>query len=92
MMIVARAHDRLSEILCERPRLLKRFAGRHCAVRKCLLEAVVQVVVDHLSLCICECVLDGMQLLRDIDALAASFDHADEGAQMPFRALQAFDD
>ena len=50
---------------------------------------MIDVIVNEHSLCRTHCLFDGMQLLRHFQTRAFRFEHFDDGAQMPFRALEA---
>ena len=53
---------------------------------------MVDVVVNQRSLGVCDCLLDGVQLLRQFEALSLGLDHGDDAAQMAFDSFQAADD
>lgn len=50
------------------------------------------MILDQHTLGLAHGFFHGMQLLRDVDAGPAVFDHADDAAQMTLRTLQPFDD
>src|SRR5262249_13188609 len=56
------------------------------------LQAMVDVIVDQDCLGIGDCLLDGVQLLRQLEARPSRLHHADNRVQMPFGALQPPDD
>jgi hypothetical protein len=57
-----------------------------------VLKAVVDMVLDKHALGLADRFLYGMQLLCDVNAGSAIFDHGDDAAQMTLRTLQPFDD
>ena len=57
-----------------------------------MLQAVVDVVLDKYTLGLADGFFHGMQLLGDVDAGPAVFDHGDDAAQVALRTLQPFDD
>lgn len=55
-------------------------------------EAMVDVIIDQRALGAGNGVLDGLELLRDIDAWPTLFDHCGDTSQMAIRAIQSLDD
>lgn len=54
-------------------------------------EAVVDMVVDERALGAGDGALDGLELLRDIDARSLFLDHTDDAAQMTGSAVEPLD-
>ena len=50
---------------------------------------MLDVIVDQLALGIGDCVLDGMQLLRKVEAGSAILDHGDDSGEMTMGTLEA---
>ena len=63
-----------------------------CAVAGRLIEAVVDVIVHQRLLGAGDGTLDGLQLLRDLEASTLFLEHADDAAQVALRPFQALDD
>ena len=57
-----------------------------------MIEAVINVIVDQLPLCIGYRVFDGVKLLSQLEARLSRLDHANNGAQMTLGSLETFDD
>ena len=57
-----------------------------------MFQAVVDMVLDKHTLGLADGFFHGMQLLGDVDAGPAFFDHGDDAAQVALRSLQPFDD
>src|SRR5260221_4679685 len=76
--------DRL-ELLDRRPRLARQRPDA-------LLETMVDVIVDQRLLGIGDRLLDGVELLREIEAAALRLDHRDDLAQMALGAFQPIAD
>ena len=53
---------------------------------------MVDVIVDQFALGVGDGVLNGMKLLREVEAWLTRLDHADKRAQVSFRAFQTLDD
>src|SRR4029079_16827923 len=82
----------LSEKLRETTELVQGRA-RTSASRACRgFEAVIDVIVDQHRLGVRDCFLDGMELLRQLDARPFCHDHGYDRAQMAFGPLKASDD
>src|SRR5437879_4832332 len=75
--------DRL-ELLDRRPRLARQRPDA-------LLETVVDVIVDQRLLGIGDRLLDGVELLHEIEATALRLDHRNDLAQMALGAFQPVD-
>lgn len=50
------------------------------------------MIVDERALGAGDCIFDGLELLRDVDAGSLLFDHPHDAAQMTRRAVEALDD
>ena len=57
-----------------------------------MFQAVVDMVLDKHTLGLADGFFHGMQLLSDVDAVPAVFNHGDDAAQVALRTLQPFDD
>ena len=55
-------------------------------------EAMIDVIIDQRPLGAGNGVLDGLELLRDIDARSPLFDHCGDTSQMPVRTIESLDD
>ncbi len=53
---------------------------------------MVDVIVDQRFLRFADCLLHGVELLRQIETGPALAEHLDHSVKMPFGALQPFDD
>jgi hypothetical protein len=53
---------------------------------------MVDVVVDQSLLGLSDCLLDGVDLLRDVEARAPILDHGDYGAEVTLGPLEALHD
>ena len=53
---------------------------------------MVDVIVDQFALGVGDGILNGMKLLREVEAWLTDLDHADKCAQVSFRAFQTLDD
>lgn len=53
---------------------------------------MIDVIVDQCALCLADGLLDGVELLGQIEAGAALGKHFDDAAEVTFGALQPFDD
>jgi hypothetical protein len=75
--------------------LLEGFQRRALATaqgRNGVFEAMVDMVLDQRALGLANRFFHGMQLLRDVHALTALFDHGDDAAQVAVGAFKALDD
>ena len=45
------------------------------------------MVMDEFALGVCDCVLDGMKLLREVNARSSGFHHRDYRREMAVRSL-----
>src|SRR5258708_39377189 len=81
-----------SEIFCDRLELVDRHARLARQRPETLLEAMVDMIVDQRLLGVGDRLLDGVELLDEIEAAALGLDHRDDLAQMPFGPLQPVDD
>jgi hypothetical protein len=75
--------------------LLEIFERCALACRECfdrMFQAVVDMVLDKHTLGLANGFFHGMQLLGDVDAGPAVFDHSDDAAQVTLGTLQPFDD
>jgi hypothetical protein len=85
-------HVCLLQIFGDRPEFVDGSAMLAIQRTHGIVKAMVEMIVDQGLLGLGDSLLDGMQLLGDIKAGAASFNHLDNRAQMPVRALQPLDD
>jgi hypothetical protein len=58
----------------------------------CLVEAMIQMILNQCSLGIPDRFLDGIELLGDVETWLSGLDHGCDAPQMPLGALQPFDD
>jgi hypothetical protein len=56
-----------------------------------VFQAVIDVVLNKGALGLAHCLFHCMQLLRDVHALTAFFDHGDDAAQVTISPFQALD-
>lgn len=54
-----------------------------------VFQAIIQMILDQRFLGLSDRLLDGLELLRDVEAGPAAFDHLDNAAQMAAGAIQA---
>jgi hypothetical protein len=75
--------------------LLEGFQRRALAIaqgRNGVFQAVVDVILDQRALGLAHGFFYGVQLLRDVHALTALFDHGDDAAQVAVCAFETLDD
>jgi hypothetical protein len=77
------------QVLCDRLELVDRAAliGRNGTDG--LFQAVIEVILDQRFLGLADCLLNGMQLLGNIDTGSARLDHLDDALQVTVCPLQA---
>jgi hypothetical protein len=75
--------------------LLEGFQWRALAIaqgRNGVFQAMVDVILDQRAFGLANCFFHRVQLLRDVHALTAFFDHGDDAAQVAVGAFEALDD
>lgn len=80
------------QVLRDRPEGIDRFPLLPPEGPDRVLQAVVKVVLDQGALCIGDRLLDGMELLGDIEARFAVLDHGDHASKMSLGPLEPLDD
>lgn len=81
-----------SQVLGYFPELVDRGATLRTGFLCRAVEAVVKVVTDQAALGFCQCALDRMQLLRDVEARTLCLDHRSDAPNMAFDPAQPLDD
>lgn len=82
----------ISQVLAQRFELSQRRARGLGVAANPVRQTMVDVIMDEFALGIADSMLDGMQLLSELDARSLLLQHGNDGAQMPLGTLQTFND